>query len=159
MIRNLSSATVLASALALSGPLAMAQPAGEGVYASAAQLSALTGSPTNGLATARAPTGPGVTLLAALRDGPGEVELHERMADQFVAQAGHATVRVGGTVAGNRQTGPGEFKGGAITGGHAYEMGPGDILWIPAGAPHQVTPRGGVFRYLAFKFETPPSDR
>jgi hypothetical protein len=33
-------------------------------------------------------------------------------------------------------------------------MGPGDVLWIPAGAPHQsLVPKGGDFRYLAFKFE------
>jgi quercetin dioxygenase-like cupin family protein len=55
-------------------------------------------------------------------------------------------------VTGNRQTAPGEFRGGTISGGRDYQLAPGDILWIPAGAPHQVTPKGGDFRYLAFKF-------
>jgi mannose-6-phosphate isomerase-like protein (cupin superfamily) len=152
MIRFLIVAGSLVAGTAFAGA-ALAQAAGEGVYASAAEIKALTAHPKDGLATAAAPTGPGTTLLAARRDGPGQVELHTRQNDQFVVQAGHATVRVGGAVAGNHETGPGEFRGGTITGGHDYQLAPGDILWIPAGAPHQVTPKGGTFRYLAFKFE------
>jgi mannose-6-phosphate isomerase-like protein (cupin superfamily) len=158
MIRSLTIVTGLFACAACAGA-AFAQPTGEGVYASAAQLKALTTKPKDGLATAPAPTGPGTTLLAARRDGPGLVELHIHQNDQFVVQAGHATVRVGGAVAGNHQTGPGEFRGGTITGGHDYQLAPGDILWIPAGAPHQVTPKGGTFRYLAFKFDAVPAAR
>jgi mannose-6-phosphate isomerase-like protein (cupin superfamily) len=158
MIRSLIVATSLFASVASLG-VAFAQAPGEGVYASAAQLKALTGKLKDGLATAAAPTGPGTTLLAARREGPGQVELHMRLNDQFVVQAGHATVRVGGTVAGNRANGPGEFRGGTITGGRDYQLAPGDILWIPAGAPHQVTPKGGSFRYLAFKFEAVPAAR
>jgi mannose-6-phosphate isomerase-like protein (cupin superfamily) len=153
MIRLLLVPTSLFAGLAFAGAVFAQPPAGAGVYVSAAELMALTAHPKDGVATAPAPTGPGTTVLAARRDGPGEVELHSRLNDQFVVQAGHASVRVGGTVAGNRQTAPGEFRGGTITGGRDYELGPGDILWIPAGAPHQVTPQGGTFRYLAFKFE------
>ncbi|THD56300.1 AraC family ligand binding domain-containing protein [Phenylobacterium sp.] len=150
-------ALILATSL-LAGA-ATAQPAGQGVYASAAQIKALTAHPKDGLATVNAPTGAGTTLLAARRDVPGQVELHTHLNDQFVVQAGHATVRVGGSVAGNHETAPGEFRGGTITGGHDYQLAPGDILWIPAGAPHQVTPKGGTFRYLAFKFEAVPAPR
>jgi mannose-6-phosphate isomerase-like protein (cupin superfamily) len=152
MVRHLAFVPIVVAASVLSGG-AVAQPAGEGVYASAAQLQALTAQLKEGVITAPAPTGPGTTLLAARRDRPGEVELHSHLNDQFVVQAGHATARVGGAVAGNRQIAPGEFRGGTITGGREYQLGPGDILWIPAGAPHQVTPKGGTFRYLAFKFE------
>jgi mannose-6-phosphate isomerase-like protein (cupin superfamily) len=148
---------LLASALLTAAAVAAPAAHPQAVYASAAQLRALTDKPKNGLVTAAAPTGPGTTLLAARRDQPGEVELHSHLNDEFVVQAGHATVRVGGEVSGNRQTAPGEFRGGAITGGHDYQLAPGDILWIPAGAPHQVTPKGGSFRYLAFKFEAAPA--
>ena len=35
-----------------------------------------------------------------------------------------------------------------------FEVGPGDVLWIPAGLPHQVlVPRGGDLNYLAIKSE------
>jgi mannose-6-phosphate isomerase-like protein (cupin superfamily) len=158
MIRSFVLAVSLFAGAALASE-ASAQTAGEAVYASAAQLKALTAHPKDGLATPNAPTGPGTILLAARRDRQGLVELHLRQNDEFVVQAGHATVRVGGVVDGNHETGPGESRGGTSTGGHDYQLAPGDILWIPAGAPHQVTPKGGTFRYLAFKFEAAPAAR
>lgn len=158
MVRHLAVAWIglVASGLAAA---AAAQPADEGVYASAAELQAATAQLKEGVITAPAPTGPGTTLLLARRDRPGDVELHTHKNDQFVVQAGHATVRVGGKVTGNHEIGPGEFRGGTITGGRDYQLAPGDILWIPAGAPHQVTPKGGTFRYLAFKFDAVPPAR
>jgi mannose-6-phosphate isomerase-like protein (cupin superfamily) len=92
--------------------------------------------------------------LAAHRDADGQVEVHTRLNDEFVVLSGHATVLVGGRVEGNKETAPGEWRGGKISGAKSYAMGPGDVLWIPAGAPHQsLVPKGGDFRYLAFKFE------
>jgi mannose-6-phosphate isomerase-like protein (cupin superfamily) len=146
----------LAACLAMAGA-AWGEADSNGVYASATDLKALTDHLPAGQVTSRAPSGPGVTLLAARRDRPGEVELHLAQNDQFIAQSGHATVRVGGTLSGQRQTAPGEFRGGTILGGRDYQLAPGDILWIPAGAPHQVTPKGGIFRYLAFKFDASPT--
>ena len=140
----------LAAGLAIS---AAAQAPDEGRYVSAAELKAMVAKTTNGLATAPVPTGPGGTVLVARRDGVGEVEVHEHLNDEFVVQSGHATVRVGGKLSGQRQTAPGEWRGGSIVGGRVYQMAPGDVLWIPAGAPHQVTPKGGAFSYLAVKFE------
>ncbi|MFL5296464.1 MAG: hypothetical protein ACJ798_08805 [Phenylobacterium sp.] len=140
--------------LSLSAPAAAAQAAPQGVYVPAAQIAALVAKTKDGVATAPVPTGPGTTLLAARRDGDGQVEVHDHLNDEFVVQAGHATVLVGGTVSGNRQTAPGEWRGGKIAGAKAYALGPGDVLWIPAGAPHQtLVPKGGSFSYLAFKFE------
>jgi len=136
---------------------ARAEAPDEGRFVSAAGLQALVGKAKDDPAIAPVPTGPGATVLAARRLKPGEVEVHERLNDEFVVQSGHAVVRVGGRVNGNRQTAPGEWRGGEMTGGHSYQMAPGDVLWIPAGAPHQVTPKGGAFRYLAFKFEAKPA--
>jgi mannose-6-phosphate isomerase-like protein (cupin superfamily) len=144
---------VLSLATVGSALSASAQAPDEGHYLSAAALAKLPGKTKDGLATAPLPTGPGATVLAAKRDAPGMVELHEHQNDEFVVQSGHAIVRVGGKVTGNRQTAPGEWRGGMIEGGHAYQMAPGDVLWIPAGSPHQVTPKGGAFRYLAIKFD------
>jgi len=137
---------------------ARSQTADEGRYVSAAQLAAMVAAPdaNTGLKTVPVPAGPGATILAARRDRMGEVEVHDGQNDEFVVQSGSATVRVGGKVSGNHQTAPGEWRGGTITGGKDYHLAPGDVLWIPAGAPHQTTPQGGVFRYLAFKFPTKP---
>jgi mannose-6-phosphate isomerase-like protein (cupin superfamily) len=150
---SLLTAFVLGLAAAGFALSAAAQAPDEGHYLSAAALAKLPGKTKDGLATAPLPTGPGATVLAAKRDKPGMVELHEHQNDEFLVQSGHAIVRVGGKVTGNRQTAPGEWRGGTIEGGHAYQMAPGDVLWIPAGAPHQVTPKGGAFRYLAIKFD------
>ena len=134
--------------------VAVAQDSSEGVYVPAARLAQMVAKTTDGVTTAPVPTGPGTTLLAARRDAEGLVEVHEHLNDEFVVQAGRASVLVGGQVSGNRQTAPGEWRGGKIAGGRRYELGPGDLLWIPAGAPHQVlVPKGGSFTYLAFKFE------
>jgi mannose-6-phosphate isomerase-like protein (cupin superfamily) len=133
---------------------AFAQPAPQGIYVPAAKIAEMTAKTKDGSATATVPTGPGTTVLAAHRDADGQVEVHERLNDEFVVLSGHATVLVGGKVEGNAQTAPGEWRGGKITGAKSYALGPGDVLWIPAGAPHQsLVPKGGDFRYLAFKFE------
>jgi len=148
-----SSFAAAAAVLGIVGAAAT-QPAGEGAYVAAGQLQAKVAGAPNGLATFAVPTGTGATVLMVRRTMDGEVELHTRMNDEFVGHAGHATIRVGGRVDGNRQTEPGEWRGGKMTGGRTYELSPGDVLWIPAGAPHQVlVPKGGAFDYLAFKFE------
>ncbi len=136
---------------------AAAQPASEGVYASAAQLAALVAKTKDGSVNAPAPSGPGTTMLIVRRDADGQVEVHTKLNDEFVVQAGHATVLVGGKVSGNKETAPGEWRGGAITGAKSYQLGPGDVLWIPAGAPHQTLVKTGAsFTYLAFKFDAKP---
>jgi mannose-6-phosphate isomerase-like protein (cupin superfamily) len=143
----------LVTGLALAAPAA-AQSAGQGVYVPAAQIAASVAKTKDGSATAPVAAGPGTTILAAHRDADGQVEVHTKLNDEFVVLSGHATVLVGGKVEGNKQTAPGEWRGGKITGAKAYALGPGDVLWIPAGAPHQsLVPKGGDFRYLAFKFE------
>jgi mannose-6-phosphate isomerase-like protein (cupin superfamily) len=119
-----------------------------------AEVSAMVATLKDGVATAPLPTGPGAIVLAARRDQDGDVEVHDHLNDELVVRSGHAVFRVGGTVAGNRQTAPGEWRGGAITGGDLYRLGPGDTLWIPAGQPHQaLIGKGGSFSYLAMKFE------
>ncbi len=140
------------SAMALAG--AAAAQTGPGVYVSAAQIAAMVAKTKDGTATAPVATGPGTTLLAAHRTADGQVEVHTKLNDELIVQSGHATELVGGTVSGNKETAPGEWRGGKIVGAKAYALGPGDALWIPAGTPHQtVIPKGGDFRYLAFKFD------
>ena len=78
------------------GAGAAAAQTGAGVYVPASQISALVTKTTDGVATAPVPTGPGTTLLAARRTADGLVEVHTKLNDEFVVQAGHATVLVGG---------------------------------------------------------------
>ena len=103
-----------------------------------------------------------LSVLVLRRDTSGRPEVHERVADIFVIQAGGATVVSGGRVEGARLMEPGEWNGGRIvpdTGVTSATRpisrratGPGDVVVIPAGVPHQVeVPRGGFVTYVIIK--------
>jgi mannose-6-phosphate isomerase-like protein (cupin superfamily) len=71
------------------------------------------------------------------RDANGKAELHKVKADVIVIQTGTATLVTGGEVIDPKDTGPNEIQGSAIKGGVKQEVGPGDVIEIPAGVPHQ----------------------
>ncbi|HKU55070.1 MAG TPA: hypothetical protein VJP60_06880 [Rhizomicrobium sp.] len=91
-------------------------------------------------------------VLAVGRSGPGEVEVHEHWIDYAIIQQGEAEFTYGGTLTGAHETGPGEKRGGTITGGTVMNLKPGDFLEIPAGQPHltMIKP-GSSFRAIIFK--------
>ena len=96
-----------------------------------------------------------LTMLAH-RVADGEVEVHEKMADIFVVESGQATLLVGGKVEGARTTAAGELRGGTIQGGERQKIGPGDVIHIPAGVPHQVLlGETKAFTYFVVKVEKP----
>jgi mannose-6-phosphate isomerase-like protein (cupin superfamily) len=93
-----------------------------------------------------------------------DAELHEGVSDFYVITGGGGQMVVDGEIE-NRQyrraqggsTGnslllPGEFCGQPVTGGHTYEVKPGDWLAIPPNDPHWQlpTPEDGV-SYLLLK--------
>jgi mannose-6-phosphate isomerase-like protein (cupin superfamily) len=78
-----------------------------------------------------------LTMLAH-REGDGESEVHDKMADILVILSGEATLIVGGTVVGGRTTEPGETRGASITGGEKKALSAGDAVHIPAKVPHQM---------------------
>ena len=91
-------------------------------------------------------------VLIAGRTGPGEVEVHEHWIDYMAIQQGEAEFTFGGSLTGARDTGPGEKRGGAITGGTVVTIKAGDFLVVPAGQPHltMIKP-GSTFRAIVFK--------
>ena len=93
----------------------------------------------------------GLTGMLGRRDSDGIPETHEGFTDIFVVQRGTATLRYGGTVAGNKVTTPGEWRGGTIQKGSESVLHPGDVVVIPAGIPHQLLPAAPDFIYLTFK--------
>ena len=94
------------------------------------------------------------STMVAHREGDGEAELHEKMADLFVVQSGEGTLVVGGTVPGGKTTAPGEIRGPSIQGGEHKKLGPGDVVHIPANVPHQVlVAPGKQFTYFVMKVE------
>jgi uncharacterized RmlC-like cupin family protein len=143
-------AIALAATLAAGSALALTD--GPPAHRSAAELRAAVAQTKNGLATSPLPTGT-ATVLMVRRDQPGEIELHTAQNDVLVAHDGRARVLIGDKVEGAHEVSPGEWRGGKMSGAHSYSMAPGDVLWIPAGLPHQViVPAHGSFNYLAMKY-------
>ncbi len=94
-----------------------------------------------------------LTMLAH-REGDGEVEVHDKMADVFVVLSGEAKLVTGGTVVGGHSTAPGEIRGASITGGETVTLGAGDAVHIPAKVPHQLlVAHGKKITYFVVKAE------
>lgn len=78
------------------------------------------------------------SFMLAHREGNGQAELHETQNDVFFVTSGEATLVVGGTVADPKTIAPHEIRGSGVKDGDRKSLGPGDVVHIPAGTPHQV---------------------
>jgi mannose-6-phosphate isomerase-like protein (cupin superfamily) len=93
------------------------------------------------------------TMLAH-REGDGEVEVHDKVADVFYIVSGEATLILGGTVVDSHSGGPGETRGTSITGGVKETLATGDAVHIPAKVPHQMlVAKGKKITYFVVKVE------
>lgn len=128
----------------------------EEIFVSAGELASKVQSPSHEVAFEI----PGVTgrqVLMIRRDETGDAEVHTQLDDTLMIERGTAKFRVGGTITGNHQIGPNEWRGGTITGWREYTVSAGDLLLIPAGVPHQAVVTSGTVLYLAIK--TPHASR
>lgn len=127
------------------------------VFTPAATTEAGVAKLTNGVVTLDAPSHPLIRFSTIQRDRDGEVEVHTRANEHVYVVSGAFEYEVGGTVTGNRNTAPDEWRGGQITGGRHYSAKPGDMMYIPAGVPHHVSLAPGVklVRYIVVKVNTP----
>jgi mannose-6-phosphate isomerase-like protein (cupin superfamily) len=86
------------------------------------------------------------------REVSGKVEVHQVKADVIVIQTGTATLVTGGDVLNPAPTAPNEIQGTSIKGGVSRQVGPGDIIQIPPGVPHQfILAPGTQITYLVVK--------
>lgn len=90
---------------------------------------------------------------AGRREGPGEVEYHERVVDVMRVVDGTATVITGGEIEDAREVAPGELRGRAVSGGKTHKLSAGDVLAIPNGVPHQFVEVSDPFLYFVVKVE------
>lgn len=70
------------------------------------------------------------------RNGPGQVEVHEKETDVLYVQDGEATFVTGGTMVGGKLTKAGQWLGTDIQGGEPHHLTKGDVIVVPAGTPH-----------------------
>ena len=82
----------------------------------------------------------------------GQAELHKTKTDLLIIQEGEATLIYGGTIPGGHSTSAVEIRGPSIKGGETRKLGPGDVVRIPAGTPHQfMLGKGQTVSYFAIK--------
>lgn len=88
------------------------------------------------------------------RDADGNPEQHDHVIDVVIVQSGEATLVLGGTMVGRKAGGgAGEYVGTGIDGGERHELGPGDVVHIPATVPHRfLVPKGKHVTYVLVKF-------
>ncbi len=96
------------------------------------------------------------SFTANLRRVSGGAEIHKKWTDVFVIQSGEATLLVGGTIPDGKEGRPGEIAGKAVVDGVEKKLGPGDIVTIPAGTPHQLKLEPGQeIAMVVIKIATP----
>ena len=81
--------------------------------------------------------------------------MHEKETDIFYVVEGDATLVTGGTMAGGRQTGPGQMRGTDVQGGQTQHLKKGDVVVIPAGIPHWFKEVSPTINYLTVKVIKP----
>jgi mannose-6-phosphate isomerase-like protein (cupin superfamily) len=125
---------------------------GRAVYNSTAEINASVVKTADGSAAQLLKTDPSTPVYVIRRDGPGKVEVHRKLNDVIVIREGTVSVLIGEKVEGNQEVKPNEWLGGKIIGGTSYTLSPGDVLFIPAGLGHVMTPPpGGAVTYLVVK--------
>ena len=87
------------------------------------------------------------------RDGDGYPEQHDNIIDIVIVQTGEATLVLGGTMIGQKQSsGAGEWTGMRLEGGATHPLAAGDVVQIPARVPHSfLVPPGKHITYMLLK--------
>jgi mannose-6-phosphate isomerase-like protein (cupin superfamily) len=95
---------------------------------------------------------PGHHTMLAYRTKDGTGEVHKQYADIFYIVRGKATLMTEGTLEGSKEESPGELRGTKVDGGKTTLLGPGDVVHIPAGTPHQLmVGKGDELLYFVVK--------
>ncbi|MCI0738295.1 MAG: heme-binding protein [Gemmataceae bacterium] len=88
---------------------------------------------------------------ASRREAPGLAEVHTNEIDVIYVLEGEATFVVGGEVVGGKHIAADEIRGPSIKGGKSFQMKKGDVVTVPAGAPHWFQFVRGPFLYYVVK--------
>jgi mannose-6-phosphate isomerase-like protein (cupin superfamily) len=78
-------------------------------------------------------------------------EAHDAETDVYLVLEGEAALVLGGRIADEAVTEPGQRRGTSIEGGRAWRIAAGDVAFIPAGVPHLVDARDTRLVYLVVK--------
>jgi hypothetical protein len=81
---------------------------------------------------------------------------HGKKADLYLIRSGEATLTTGGELVNAKPpSGPeGDVDGSGIRNGISRTVKAGDVVFIPAGLPHQITAVDGEVQFLLFRWDT-----
>lgn len=143
---------VLAATLPLSAAVAAAPAVNVPEQAEARDLAAAIAKTTGGLAVKTVFADPAARTVHVHRKTSGEAERHANINDVMIAHKGSVILLIGGRIEGGHEIEPGEWRGGEIIGGYTKAFKSGDMMWIPAGVPHQmILKKGRSFTYSVVK--------
>ena len=93
-----------------------------------------------------------LSLMLSVRTADGVGELHQNQDDIMIVKKGTATLVTGGTLVDPKTVSDGELRGTSVKGGVSKSLGPGDVVIVPAGLPHQLLiPKGTAYESLIAK--------
>jgi len=89
----------------------------------------------------------------AAEEGAGT---HGKKADLYLIRSGEATLTTDGQLINPKPAGgtEGDVDGSGIRNGNARVVKVGDVIFIPAGVPHQITAVNGEVQFLLFRWDT-----
>jgi mannose-6-phosphate isomerase-like protein (cupin superfamily) len=92
----------------------------------------------------------------AAEEGAGS---HGKKSDLYLIRAGEATLTTDGELISPKKAdgaagGEGDIDGTGIRNGKSRLVKPGDVIFIPAGVPHQITAVNGEIQFLLFRWDT-----
>ncbi len=99
--------------------------------------------------------------FTALATAPGAIQ-HHNQTEVYYIVAGRGTMVTGGELSGGRALDPegrtvrtltGPSSVGGITGGSSREVGPGDMVIVPAGSPHGFSEIAETITYLVVRVD------
>jgi mannose-6-phosphate isomerase-like protein (cupin superfamily) len=81
---------------------------------------------------------------------------HGKKADLYLIRSGEATLTTGGQLVNPKPPSgaEGDIDGSGIRNGAARVVKAGDVVFIPAGVPHQITAVNGEVQFLLFRWDT-----
>jgi mannose-6-phosphate isomerase-like protein (cupin superfamily) len=95
------------------------------------------------------------TLGGVRRAKAGQVEVHDKETDLIYITDGEATFVTGGTMAGGKESKPGQWLGDSIQGGESHHVMKGDVIVVPAGTPHWFKEVPSAVSYMLVKVIQP----
>jgi len=107
---------------------------------------------SNGSAGATLTRQPNQYTMLTTRTRSGGAELHNQWCDYLIVLDGEGVELTGGTVVDRREEADGEVRGTRVEGAQSHSLHKGDIIFIPAGTPHQaIEPSGKSLTVFVIK--------